>query len=337
MSAHESRRLYYAYARHALVTALRLVRVESGSRVLLPEFICRDVLASLRAIGAEAVFYEVDDELKPRSSISLMHALDAVAQPPAAIIAVNFFGFPADLARVRQLVPSRQVPVIEDNAHGWLSADQSGTPLGSRTEVGITSVRKTIRIPDGAYVEWRNDGTLNTRALHEPLAPRADALPVSFRVRRVMSQIDARAPMAVMPLARATVRLLRRLGGKPAVSDNAAEEWTLPANRSPHRESLKFMSQLDNAREIARRRTLFEHCDELATELGVQRPFLTLPRHVSPQGFPYFCDTDSAASFARAVRRHRLGEDIAWPALPSNTSLAAGSRLRSLHLVNFLV
>ena len=258
MSAHESRRLYYAYARHALVTALRLVRVESDSRVLLPEFICRDVLASLRAIGAEAVFYEVDDELQPRSSISLMHALDAVAQPPAAIIAVNFFGFPADLARVRQLVPSRQVPVIEDNAHGWLSADQSGTPLGSRTEAGITSVRKTIRVPDGAYVEWRNDVTLNTRALHEPLTPRAEALPVSFRVRRAMSQIDARAPMAVMPLARDAVRLLRRLGGKPSVSDNAAEEWNLPANRSPHRESLKFMSQLDNAREIARRRTLFE-------------------------------------------------------------------------------
>lgn len=337
MSAQESRRLYYAYARHALVTALRLVRVESGSSVLLPEFICRDVLASIRAIGAQAVFYEVDDELQPRSSISLRHALDTVAQPPAAIIAVNFFGFPADLKRVRQLMPSRQVPVIEDNAHGWLSTDQSGTPLGSRTEVGITSVRKTIRVPDGAYVEWRNDSTLNTRALHEPLTPRAEALPVSFRVRRAMSQIDARSPMAVMPLARDTVRLLRRMGGKPAVSDNAAEEWTLPANRSPHRESLKFISQLDNSREIARRQKLFDRCDELAAELGIQRPFIALPRHVSPQGFPYFCDTDGAVSFARAVRRHRLGEVIAWPALPSNTSLSADSRLRSLHLVNFLV
>lgn len=337
MSPHESQRLYYAYARHALVTALRLVRVESGSRVLLPEFVCRDVLASLRAIGAETIFYEIDEELQPRLSMTLKRALNSVARPPAAIIAVNFFGFPANLARVRELLPTLQVPVIEDNAHGWLSADHSGTPLGSRTEVGITSVRKTIRIPDGAYVEWRNVGTLDTRALHEPLAPRAELLPVSFRMRRAMSQIDAHTPIAVMPIARNTVRVLRRIRGKPAVSDNAAEEWNLPANRNPHRESLKIIGQVDNAREIARRRRLFELCEDLATKFGVQRPFVALPEHVSPQGFPYFFDTDGAVSFAQAVRRHRIGEDIAWPALPSNTSLAEDSRLRSLHLVNFLV
>lgn len=338
MTAHQLPRLHYAYARHALVTALRLVRVQPGARVLIPEFICRDVLASLRSVGAEPLFYEIDDALQPRLSNALQQSLNSLPQPPAAIIAVNYFGFPAALERVRQLLPGRQVPIIEDNAHGWLSADSDGTPLGSRTQVGITSVRKTIRIPDGAFVEWRDDGTLDTRALHSPLEARSESLPMSFRVRRTMARLDARSPVAIMSTARSAIRLLRRAGGKPPVSDTAAEEWELPVHRNPHRESLSIMEQVDKSDEIARRRTLFRRCEELAEKFGVQRPFPTLPKHVSPQGFPYFSsDTESLSEFTKAVRRHRIGEDIAWPALPSSTSLSEHSRLRKLHLVNFLV
>jgi len=337
MNAHETKRLYYAYARHALVTALRLLRVTPGSTVLIPEFICRDVLASLSSLGAKPVFYEIDDTLQPRSISALDRSPDLISRAPAAIIAVNYFGFPADLERVRKLVPSHEVPIVEDNAHGWLSADANGKPLGSRTKVGITSVRKTIRIPDGAYLEWRDDGTLDVQSLHEPLPLRKDVLPISYHLRRAISQVDARLPLAVMPLARDAVRLLRRWSGKPAVSENAEEEWNLPANRSPHRTSLKVMGRIDETKEVERRRELFHACDELASEFGIQRPFTSLPPHASPQGFPYFLDSKEATAFARAVRRHRLGEDIAWPALPSHTSLAVNSRLRSLHLVNFLV
>jgi hypothetical protein len=57
---------------------------------------------------------------------------------------------------------------------------------------------------------------------------------------------------------------------------------------------------------------------------------------VSPQGFPFFGDSGDIAAFAKTVRRERLGETIAWPALPKRSSLPATSRLRSLRLVNFL-
>ena len=87
-------RLYYAYARHALVTALRMARVQSGDNVLLPSFICRDVLASLKAINATPVFYEIDVGLQVSSQSKL---------PPAkALLAVNYFGFPADLERIQR-------------------------------------------------------------------------------------------------------------------------------------------------------------------------------------------------------------------------------------------
>ena len=37
---------YFAFARHALVEALRQSGIGNGDRVALPGFICRDVLAS---------------------------------------------------------------------------------------------------------------------------------------------------------------------------------------------------------------------------------------------------------------------------------------------------
>jgi len=329
--------LYYAYARHALVTALRLARVQHGSKVLIPEFICRDVLASLRAVGAEPLFYEIDDTLQPRVDGSLQSTLGADSQQVVAVMVVNYFGFPADLDRVRRLLRPTTLPIIEDNAHGWLSADEHGTPLGSRTQVGITSVRKTIRIPDGAYLEWRNDGNLDTHALHEPLEPRNHSLPTSFHVRRAVSRIDVRSPIALMPLARGAVRLLRRLGGKPPVDLHTADEWDLPTNRSPHQYSLKLMGGVDQGAEVARRRAHYQRCEALAAAYDIACPFASLPPNVSPQGFPFFWHPGKVEAFCAAVQRARLGEVIAWPSLPSRTSLAEDSRLRSLHLVNFLV
>lgn len=330
-------RLYYAYARHALVTALRLTRVPHGSKVLIPEFICRDVLASLRAVGAEPLFYEIDDTLQPKVDGSLQSAFGADSPHVAAVMVVNYFGFPANLDRVRRLLRPTTLPIIEDNAHGWLSADEHGTPLGSRTQVGITSIRKTIRIPDGAYLEWRDDGNLDPHALHKPLEPSNDSLSTSFRIRRAVSRIDGRLPIAVMPLARNSVRLLRRLGGKPSVDQHATDEWDLPRNRSPHRTSLRLIGEVNQPAEVARRRARYQRCAALAAAHGIASPFASLPQNVSPQGFPFFWHPEKAEAFCAAVQQDRLGEVIAWPSLPTRTSLSKDSRLRSLHLVNFLV
>jgi hypothetical protein len=321
-------RLYYAYARHALVTALALVRVGRGNSVLVPDFICRDVLASLSAVGAEARFYSIGDDLQISANVSLPDV--------AAIIAVNYFGFPADLARIRSALPSPDIAIIEDNAHGWLSRDEHGVLLGTRSEVSITSIRKTIRVPDGAYLEWRAGADLDTTALHEPLPSRNDALSIGFKLRRTAQRLDRVSPMSLMGLGRRVVRSLRRLQGRPSVDDRPTEEWELPALRAIHRTSLELISRVDHAAEVRRRRELFARCLTAAQRLGVETPTPKLTSGVSPQGFPYFGDTGDIAAFVNLVQRERLGEAITWPALPERSTLAPSSRLRTLHLVNFL-
>ena len=319
--------LYYAYARHALVTALKLVRVQTGSSVLVPDFICRDVLASLHAIGANPIFYPIGNDLQMETTQPLPSA--------QAIIVVNYFGFPADLQRLRNFT-SAHTAIVEDNAHGWLSVDRDGTPLGSRADVGITSVRKTIRLPDGAFVEWRAAAHLDNNALHDPLTPRNEALPFAFQMRRVVARIDSVSPVSVMAASRRAVRRLRRLRGQPAVSEHPEEERQLPTHRAIHSESLRLLESVDQEREVQRRRLLFARCLSAAQRNDIDTPTPLLHEGVSPQGFAYFADTGNLAAFAKLVRRERLGEVITWPALSARSPLPTTSRLRTLHLVNFL-
>jgi hypothetical protein len=320
-------RRHYAFARHALVTAFGVVGARSGSRVLVPDFICRDLLASFAFADVRPVFYAIDDDLQVKRGDTLPSA--------DAMIVVNYFGFAADLTRVTSMLP-RPMPIIEDNAHGWLSADADGAPLGSRTAAGITSVRKTIRVPDGAYVECRDNANLESCGVHPELSPRDEPLALGYRVRRAVATIDARSRLPLMAGSRSAIRLVRTLSGRTAVHEDPRDERVLPEHRAIHRESLAMMARVDRPAEVRRRRELFAKCSAAAVELGINSPTPRLSRFTSPQGFPYFGDAGDQAAFVRRVYRERLGEIITWPSLPTHTTLPLHSRLRTLRLVNFL-
>lgn len=321
-------RLYYAYARHALVTALRMARVQSGDNVLLPSFICRDVLASLKAINATPVFYEIDVGLQVSSQSKL---------PPAkALLAVNYFGFPADLERIQQQLTDPSTVLIEDNAHGWLSCDEHGVPLGTRTPLGITSFRKTVLALDGAYLHWSGDCQLDYSALHPPLTPRTELIPLTFRLRKLASWLDYRTHLPIRPLAQTLIRYGRRSIRRPAIAENPAEEFQLPHLRAMHASSLAIMTQVDRTEEISRRRTLFKTVAELAAEHNIEPVFTNLPSGVSPQGFAYYSGAGNVRRFHRQIQRQRLGEAMSWPSLPRHTCITPESRLLTLKIVNFI-
>lgn len=321
-------RMYYAYARHALVAALRMARVQPGDAVLLPHFICRDVLASLKAVQAVPVFYHVDEYLQVPPSIKL---------PPArAVLAVNYFGFPADLEQLQQQLTDQNSVIIEDNAHGWLSANEYGVALGTRTSLGITSFRKTIRSYDGAFLHWKDGVDIDIHALHQPLPERTDSLPLGYRARRIVAALDRRTSLPLMNIARNTLRTSRALAGKPPINLHHRDETELPYNRAIHLSSLTMMSQFDILNERQRRRETFQRCQELATKFGLRTPGFHLISGTSPQGFPFFVDTGDIRQFQHFVSKQRLGEIVTWPSLPSNSSIPKASPLRQLHLVNFL-
>ena len=317
---------YYSLARHALVEALRLAGVREGGRVLLPEYLCRDLMAPLHLLGAVPCWYPVASDMTP-----------AAASPdwPVAevVLAVNYFGFPQDLAPFQAYAERTGAVIIEDNAHGYLSRDQAGQWLGCRTGLGVFSLRKTLRIPDGG-------------ALWFGAAYAARELPaqVAFDGIGVNPAQLTKARLRGLPvvgewayrLSTGLARMLRkwRTGSNIPAADPASEQ-TLPAAANPWAGLLPALAECAVMAEIERRRMAYARCAAVGAQVGAMPVFAALPPHCVPYAYAFRGDAAALAG----MRRHAVSNGfdlVSWPDLPTEIVGRAPAHYRNVFLVNFL-
>lgn len=320
-------RHWYAYGRFAIVDALRLARVQPGDRVLLPSFICRDVLAAVREVGASAVWYEVPPSLT---------IIESAEWPQArAVLAVNYFGFPQNLEPFREYASRTGAVVIEDNAHGWLSRDTIGQVLGERTSLGMTSVRKTVRCVDGAYLSVGPDVPVDPSVkLPGPSDTDARRIGIATILRRWISVLERVTRLPLMNVMRFVIRRLRSLAGRDAIPNDATLETRLPAGRFIHRSSRQLIDRIDVDAEVVRRRHLYADVGRRLRGVRCTAIFPDLPVGTSPQGYPLIVEDEYLGDVRRALRGTGL-ELMSWPDLPEGheNDLPHYARVR---LVNFL-
>ncbi len=315
----------FSFARHALVEAFRLAGCK-GAEILLPEFICRDVLGAVNATGATPRYYPVNEQLQP---VHLEGAKGA-----KAVLAVNYFGIPQDLAIFRNFCQENGAVLIEDNAHGFLGRDLSGALLGTRGDLGVTSYRKTFRVLDGAQL-YVNDQRFVAKT-DPQLEPSRQTDPMSFRIRRSTSRIERRTGLPLFRLLQTTTRGLRqmRTGSSLPVSDPMSEK-TLPGSPEPTSSSLHFISRVNSEQEVERRRRLFGEIASVVSGYDIQPVIEQLDSGASPYGFAFIGSAKEAARVRRAVSRFHV-ETMSWPDLPSAVTVDNNHFYRNVWVVNFL-
>lgn len=316
---------YFSLARHALVEALRAISIQPGEAVALPALICRDLLASLNTVGARPVFYHVDEQLKPT----------AIPDDKGirAVIVVNYFGFAQDLVPFIQYCSSRSAILIEDNAHGFLSADETGRPLGTRSAIGITCIRKTIRIPDGAILSV-NDSRL-CENMHDQLP--ATTYPIyGFRMRRLSAIVERRFHIPLLRTLRTLSRAIRKMKtGSALPVTSAASETELLQLTGPHKSSLQILERFDPNAEIQRRRDLYLQVHRSLFGLPLTPLYPELPQGTVPYGYPFISDEPTMRNAQRKVARLAV-EIIKWPDLPDAIVHSAPFHYTNLWVANFL-
>jgi hypothetical protein len=317
---------YYSLARQALVDALLLGGVRDGDRVLVPGFICKDVVASIHTVRATPVFYQVDELLAPIN----LRADESIK----AIIAVNYFGFPQNLDAFKRESLRFGALLIEDNAHGFLSSDTSNSPLGTRGDLGIISIRKSLRIPDGAQLLVNDQLLLNNIPqqipyVRSPLGFRFTAQKLALKVQRI-----TRLPL--LEWARYVVRKIRLIstGSALPISPPSAEFESITPT-GPRDSSMSSIQSLDIAHEINRRKHLYHTVSSLVSECDIQPVFESLPINCVPYGYPFYADSAAAADVYNLVKKLGI-EVINWPDLPASVIQTAPIHYRQLWLVNFL-
>jgi hypothetical protein len=316
---------YFSFARRALASGLRAAKVSRGDKVLVPEFVCRDLLSSIAAVGAEPVFYPVNRALAP--------ATDPKDWPKArAIIAVNFFGFPADLSPFQRYKELTGALIVEDNAHGLFSRDERGALLGARADLGIFSLRKTLALPNGAALAATGKGGDWGLEPQSPFAKAGLRSLVKSSARTIAGLAGAKAALGALN----GLRRLRQLksGSRLPPGDPASEKF-LPGPELPCAQLAQPLRLSSPSLETARRRALYELVGKEISALGLQPVFPHLPPAVVPQGFPF--RLDERRHDEAFTRLARLGfEPMSWPDLPSAVASTAPEHYRGIYLVYFL-
>lgn len=317
---------YYSLARHALVEALRLAGVRQGSRVLLPEYLCRDLLAPLHLLGAVPCWYPVAPDMTPATASADWPLADVV-------LAVDYFGFPQDLAPFQAYVERTGAVVIEDNAHGYLSRDQAGQWLGCRTGLGVFSLRKTLRIPDGGAL-WV--GTeYATRELPAQVAFDGNGVnPAQLTKARLrgLPVVGEWAYRLSTGLAR-TLRKWRTGSDIPAA--NPASEQTLPAAANPWAGLLPALAECAAMTEIERRRAAYIRCAAVGEQVGALPVFSALPTNCAPYAYA-FRGGELAVCEMRRFSASQGFDFTSWPELPDCCCSGAPLHYADVYMVNLL-
>ncbi|MBI2789628.1 MAG: DegT/DnrJ/EryC1/StrS family aminotransferase [Elusimicrobia bacterium] len=309
---------FYRYGRHALADAFRAA---GGGPVLLPGFFCREVLA---AASGQTLFYTVGPDLQPDA--------DSAAWPAArAVLAVDYFGFPCDLAPFRAYARRTGAAIVEDASHGLFSRDGEGLLLGTRADFGALSPRKTLPLADGGVLLVTDPG----RAAALPPAPGAGG-PGTARsglkaaARPLLAAAGARTARVLLEALRAA----RGFDWRDRLGREGSEDAPL-GDPAPAAALSGPISCGDEAGERARRRALYELCAATARELGLPPVFSSLPAGVVPYAFAFRAGPAAAEAAYAAYRRLGLSV-LPWPDLPGAVRADAPAHYRDVYLAHFL-
>jgi hypothetical protein len=291
--------------------------------VLLPDLVCREVLAAVNVLGAAAVFYPVSRSLSP---------VDADAFVPArAVVAVNYFGFAQELEPFRQYCARTGAALIEDNAHGFMSRDADGRLLGGRGDAGMFSFRKTIPVPNGGALVLSQ----GRRLLHEPL-PQESMISPHHRLKQVVRRAAGQAGPVATVRAIAAVRSVtaRAVGASPRASEPDLET-KIPLAPNPPALVTRELRVSAPEVESERRRELYEMVGRVLGAAGATAVFSRLPSGTVPFGFPVFATGPEGAALSAHLARNGLLLSR-WPDLPTAVAPAAPEHCRNLWVVPFL-
>lgn len=256
------------------------------------------------------------------------------SQQCKAVLAVNYFGFAQELAPFREYCLRTGATLIEDNAHGFLSKDTSGVLLGMRTGLGITSIRKTFRLVNGAALFFSGDEYSGLVA--EQLEFQNEAAPMGFLLRKVSAQIQRSTKIPTLSLFQFTIRMMRLIAtGSRLPKSTIESETELPTQVAPHRSVKELIKSLQPKAEVERRQKLFTEVYKRIKGLDLEVIFSDIHPGVSPYGLAFIGDNDSVHS-VRDKLRGLCVEMIHWPDLPDAVNVPEDHFYRNIWVVNFL-
>lgn len=283
-----SAHVFTSSGRAAIMLGLESLGVGEGDQVLVPTYHCPTMVAPIVAVGAEPVFYPINE----RGEAQLERAGLVDPTRVKAAIVPHFFGIPQDLSRVRAYCDEHRIALIEDCAHCFFGVAGSRV-VGHWGDLAIASLTKFFPVPAGGVLVFPH-GAAGTPVLRSPGLLRefkavVDILETAAAAGRLWG-VGA-ILKGVFSMKRALRRKPLNGASGPQISDVVLPEAlgfdVLSAHRAPERICRWLPAMADRTRLAeCRRQNYRKLVRALSGHRGFSPLFPTLPAQAVPYVFP---------------------------------------------------
>jgi dTDP-4-amino-4,6-dideoxygalactose transaminase len=273
-------------ARGAFYQLLRSFPAKKGTVILAPAFHCVTAVEPIIRAGYKPLFYKINEDL----SIDYDDLYAKLSSDIAAVVVINYFGFPADIDGILALREEYNYYVIEDWAHSFLDAT-SQKLTGDKGDFAIFSFRKLVpsyagggfRIncnefaygPSLTSIGFRHSIVILKRLAEEVIENSGDGI-LRSAFRYIESKRVGRKQDQISSIATPN----NRADGSALSQDDLATEelpWFSKA----------LMHVSDFGSIVSERRRNYRVLDEhLAENTYIHKVFPPLPDHVCPWAYP---------------------------------------------------
>lgn len=306
---------FYGYGKVATRDGLDVLLAErpEAANVVLPAYLPHGIIEPFREVGLEPRYYRCDRRLRPNLE-DVERLLDGES---LAVMLTHYFGHPQpseDVRAMRTLAENHEAFLIDDNAHAPLSTS-GGQLLGTLGDIGITSLRKMLPIPNGALLFISNDSLSAEHLTRSAVRDRYTAHDYRYCARSLSRSISG------YPGVRESLSLLRWIRDQTRRSTAMAAHKAADGGEDPReiyenakgpmsRLARRVFDRTDPQRVIAARRANYRVWDRALRGLdGVEPVFSELPDGVCPQYYSVIVDDPNDLGPHRDV-------GAPWPPLP---------------------
>lgn len=286
-----------ASGRDAIAFLLKLLVVRKDDQVLLPSYLCPEMLEPLRG-RADIRFYRIDDRL--RIDISDLEA--KMTGKSRVVFVIHYFGFPQDRTNeIAALCEQHDISLVEDCVQSSFSR-LNGRPLGSLGAASFDSPRKYLGVADGSTVSV-NDMELANQMESVRILPPKNSY-VMMRYSSLLLQAASR-----QPCIRPNLLIEASAGIMYSLAERVLDSCEKPRAMSAF--SRKILQQMDYQTVISLRRRNFLY---LIKRLPNQTNpvYENLPDGVCPLGLPILVAKEERDSVRLGLQRRRIYPSIHW-------------------------